>query len=323
MAGGRGRIDVPVSAKWREWIKKNANSIPTLAGTSIDTERAQLVFNLETLLGLAGGGGGGGAAAKVQIVDANGQPIASDYDGSDALRVGVVNDTVPVEILEPRTGDALTTLIAGVDPNVVGTLPVSIPSSQQPIDVAIPTADQPIKVTVTNSQSTERNTYAAIQTATTQAQMTRCSVEVQADTTKPMYNLRVWAVLFSGVSIGSTFMTFQVGRPSTWSSRSLSKGKNVSGLVSSSTGFYSAGKVSGVRRATGGGQVLADQRFQLPSEFIQGYNVAFGSFKYAAYGPLVIPKVDPSGELGFALDNVQGTTSANNSIQFSLIWEEE
>ena len=81
------QVAIPVGDKWREWLRKYSNSIPPLVGASVDTRRAVLTLSLETLLGIQGNGGGG-EASKVQLVDAQGNPLAVTDDTPKVLGRG-------------------------------------------------------------------------------------------------------------------------------------------------------------------------------------------------------------------------------------------
>ena len=74
--GQRKSIDIPVNEAWREFVRKYGNDRVSLDGTIVDTERAVLVLDLATLLGIGSGPGPEPVANKVQLVDANGNPVS-------------------------------------------------------------------------------------------------------------------------------------------------------------------------------------------------------------------------------------------------------
>ena len=144
----RGVVSIPVTPKWREWLERYANSVPSLSGTEFKTDSAVLVVNLETLLGIEGGGGGDGVNEKVQLVNADGNPLAS-AGGSPQLPVAIANwgasEVIPVEI--KNVADQTSEYALNVRTKATDQLDVNLVG----VENAIATADQKLPVDVKNN----------------------------------------------------------------------------------------------------------------------------------------------------------------------------
>ena len=317
------QVAIPVGDKWREWLRKYSNSIPPLVGASVDTRRAVLTLSLETLLGIQGSGGGG-EASKVQLVDAQGNPLAVTDDTPKVLGVEVANDSLDVDVQQSETeplnvrlwNNPSSQLQVGLEDIDGGVLPIRM--QVDAIKAALPEAN-PLPVKVTNpSTVTGRKRYGRYVEKGAVANMTAAGIRIVVPTGEgPAYNVQVngW-IADDSVALNAIFSTMRIGIPVTTAWSGDNKGSPWVSGSSSQIG------ISDVRTATGAGTFWSSIYWAGPANgYISGRGDS-SSPVVVSYEFPVIAEIDAGESVGFYLYDNMGNFSTDVSVFFSATWEE-